>query len=421
MDTHIKKQTVDLDQRYRDVRTVTLIGGLVNFVLAVIKMVVGKVAFSHALFVDGIHSLSDLLSDLLVLFASKQANKHPDEDHPYGHARIETFFTVIFGFILIAVGVGILIDSIQQLEEEHTQQLPTIYALIVAVISIISKEVLFQYTIHFAHLLSSPILKANAWHHRSDVVSSIVVFIGVGGSMYGVPYLDIAAAVIVSMMIAKIGWDLVYESVNELVDKGLAQDELATIRELIENIPGIDKAHCIRTRQMGNQVLVDLHIQVASYLSVSEGHQISDAVRECLVVEIEKIYDVLVHVDPENDEQGSPSSALPLRHVILEDCTNRLAQIQQKSLTQGIELDDVLLGQLKQIIGSNNNESVVIHYMGGKIQIQIFFPFESLIGQTSIENIEKLQLLEKTINTQLEDAQDYIHSVSLGFLSYKAL
>ena len=200
MDT-IVETSLSLEQRYKQIRTVTLVGGLVNFILAIIKMVIGKMAFSHALFVDGIHSLSDLLSDLLVLYAAKQGSKSPDEDHPYGHARIETFFTVVFGFILISVGLGILIDAIHQLSDGITQHIPTTLALIVALISVISKEILFQYTLHYAKTLKSPILKANAWHHRSDAVSSIVVLVGVGGSMYGIPYLDIVAAIIVAMMI----------------------------------------------------------------------------------------------------------------------------------------------------------------------------------------------------------------------------
>ena len=207
-----------LDERYRVTHRVTIVGAVVNLLLAVSKVFFGLIGHSHALIVDGIHSLSDLLTDAMVVFAAKKGNQQPDEDHPYGHARIEIAFAAILGGILIAVGIGIVIDALDRLTSGEVV-IPDGMTLWVAFFSIAANEGLFHYTNINAKRINSSILKANAWHHRSDAISSIVVLIGIAGSMMGVPYLDSAAAVIVSMMIVKIGWEISKESVEQLVDK----------------------------------------------------------------------------------------------------------------------------------------------------------------------------------------------------------
>lgn len=392
--------------RYLKIRYVTLIGAVVNLFLAIIKMIVGYIGFSHALFVDGIHSLSDLLSDALVIYGSKQGDKNPDTDHPYGHARIETLVTVLFGFILLMVGLGIIIDSIGRVSLKGVTEIPGNLALVIALISVISKEVLYQYTVHYADTLKSALLKANAWHHRSDAISSVVVLVGVAGSIYGIAYLDIAAAVIVAMMIAKIGWDLIYKGINELVDKGLDTEELERIKSLIETIPGVSEMHMLRTRHMGSHALVDVHIQVTPHVSVSEGHRISDEVSRRLVDEIEVVSQVLVHIDPENDENFSSCNQLPLRDEVLSILIAYLQQSRQGVKQQQHDLLESIITLLQQ----NNSMDLVLHYSNGKITANIFLPFDQ------VKQLEEIQQLETILQYDIAKLK-IIGNIHFGFLS----
>jgi len=348
-------EELDLSERYRLTSKVTIVGAVVNFFLAVFKIIIGYLGHSHALIVDGIHSFSDLLSDAMVVIAAKKSTQSPDDDHPYGHARIETAFAAVLGGILIAVGVGIVIDALDRLTSGDIVT-PESMTMWVALLSVLSKEVLYRYTLIYANRLNSPILKANAWHHRSDAISSIVVVIGIVGSMSGIPYLDAAAAVIVSMMIAKIGWDIAKESMEQLVDKGLDPEKVKSISLHITEIPGVSQMHMLRTRQMGAEALLDVHIEVAPQLSVSEGHRISDEVSQQLTNGFPDIAQVLVHIDPENDENNSSCSHLPLREEILTDLNQHWHDIEQA----------------KQI------EEVTLHYLDGKVSVQIFMPLSVL-------------------------------------------
>jgi cation diffusion facilitator family transporter len=344
-----------LNERYKATTRVTVVGAIVNFVLAVFKIIIGTIGHSHALIVDGIHSFSDLLSDGLVVFAAKHGNRTPDDDHPYGHARIETAFAAVLGGILITVGVGIVIDALERLTsgEIVTPESITVW---VALLSVLSKEALYRYTMVYANRFNSSILKANAWHHRSDAVSSIVVLVGIVGSISGFPYLDAAAAVIVSMMVAKIGWEIAKESIEQLVDKGLDPDRVEVISDHIATIPGVRRMHMLRTRQMGAEALLDVHVEVAPQLSVSEGHRIGDEVSKELTREFSDISQVLIHIDPEDDEESSTSSDLPLRNEILSDLEQHLSPVVEP----------------KQI------EDVVFHYLDGRVRIQVILSLSIL-------------------------------------------
>ena len=335
------------DERYRITTKVTLIGAVVNFILSILKIFIGYIGHSHALVVDGIHSFSDLLSDAMVVVAAKKGSQSPDENHPYGHARIETAFAAVLGGILITVGVGIIIDALDRLASGELVT-PSSMTLWVALFSVLSKEGLYQYTLVYAKKLDSTILKANAWHHRSDAISSIVVLIGIGGSIYGIPNLEAVASVIVSVMISKIGWDIAKESIDQLVDKGLDPDKVESIKKRINDIPGVLHMHMLRTRQMGSEALLDVHIQVAPQLSVSEGHRISDEVSLKLINEFSDIAQVLVHIDVENDEHSSGSSHLPLRDEILKDLKPFCGQI----------------------------ENMTLHYLDGQLSIQVRLPYD---------------------------------------------
>jgi len=239
---------------------------------------------------------------------------------------------------------------------------PTAITLWVAGISVISKEVLFQYTLFIAKRVKSRLLIANAWHHRSDAISSIVVFAGIGGAMWGYPILDSVAAIIVALMICKIGWELGHQSFQELVDTGLDPEALQAIEKTILDIDGVNQLHMLRSRRMGLNALVDLHILVSPRLSVSEGHQISEAVEIALVNGFEEINDVTVHIDPEDDEHAENSCKhLPLRADIMAELKKHWVDVP---LTQEI-LDFTL------------------HYLDGKVDIELVFPLSIIQNDTN--------------------------------------
>ena len=305
-------------QRYKDTIRVTLIGSVVDLLLGVSKIFVGFTAQSQALIADGVHSLSDLVTDVAVLYAAKHSHQEADEDHPYGHGRIETVVTVGLGIALIGVAMGIMIDATQRLFDPNSLLSPGVLALVIASISVVAKEVIYQYTMVIARRYRSNMLKANAWHSRSDAISSIIVVIGIIGSMAGLAYLDAIAAIGVGIMIAKIGWDLAWSSLKELIDTGLEAERVEAIEKSILEVDGVDKLHILRTRQIGADALVDVHIQVDSHLSVSEAHYISEKVRSKLIAEIDEVIDVMVHIDPEDDEHIPEIEELPLRTEMLK-------------------------------------------------------------------------------------------------------
>ena len=208
--------------RNKAMRTTSIVGAIVNLILTIAKVVFGIIGQSHALIADGVHSLADLSTDLMVWFAAKYSNQPADKEHPYGHARIETAFTVGLGVVLIITAIGIVVDSAQRLLNPETLLQPTPIVLLIAAISIFANEGLYQYTIRVARQCNSGLLKANAWHHRSDALSSIVVLVGVAGSLLGFPYLDAFAALGVALMIGKIGLDQAWTSIRELVDTDIS-------------------------------------------------------------------------------------------------------------------------------------------------------------------------------------------------------
>jgi cation diffusion facilitator family transporter len=358
-------------QEHRDLRReasgkVAIVGALVNITLSIVKVVVGILGYSQALIVDGIHSLSDLMTDILVLFASRHAAHGPDENHPYGHGRFETAATLALGAFLVLIAGGIMWDSVERLMHSGEAQTPKTIALYAALFSIVANEVLYWYTISVARRIKSELLRANAWHHRSDAISSIVVLIGVGGAMLGHLWLDLAAALIVGFMVAKIGWDLGWGAMRELVDESLEEDKVEQIRNLITAIPGVRSLHMLRTRRQGHEAMADVHVQVSPWISVSEGHMISIAVEEQIKANIEEISDVTVHIDPEDDETAPTCKGLPLREDVLE-------KLQQAWKT------------LKCL---GREERILLHYLGGKIDLEVFFPLHCYI---SAENAEELQ------------------------------
>jgi cation diffusion facilitator family transporter len=362
-------------QRYRESRKVTVVGAGINAVLAVLKVVVGLFSHSHALITDGIHSFSDLASDAVVLYAAKHGSQDADEEHPYGHARIETAFTVALGLLLLLVALGISLDAGRRLLNPELLLRPEPLALFVAIASLLSKEALYHYTAHAAKRLRSPLLHANAWHHRTDALSSVVVLVGVAGAMFGVDDLDALASVGVALMIAKIGWDLGWNAIRELVDTGLAPERVARIQSYITQVDGVKGMHMLRTRRMGGSALVDVHIQVDSLLSVSEGHQIGEFVRAKLVREVEEVADVTVHIDSEDDDASILCNALPLRHEVIAQLHDRWRPLLDLTVIRNINL----------------------HYLSGRIDVELILPI------ALIENTEQAQHLVQSLREAIED------------------
>ncbi len=344
---------LSLKERYRHVRRVTLVGSAVDLMLGVSKIAGGWLSHSQALVADGVHSLSDLATDVLVLYAAKHAHAEADEDHPYGHARIETAATVGLGVTLIFVSIGIVYDSASALRHSEALLVPEAWAMALAAISVVSKEAVYHYSMRYARRLNSDLLRANAWHSRTDAISSVVVIIGVGGALLGFTYLDAVAALLVAVMIGKVGFDVARSSVSELIDTGLASDQLDEIRDTIQSVDGVDSLHLLRTRRMAGRVLVDVHLILSDpRVSVSEGHQISETVRSVLMGHLERIADVTVHIDPEDDEHAAPGKHLGLRDQVL----GRLQARWQH------------LPAARQI------RRVNLHYLNGKIHVEVELP-----------------------------------------------
>ncbi|AGA35270.1 Cobalt-zinc-cadmium resistance protein [Thioalkalivibrio nitratireducens DSM 14787] len=336
-------------QRYRATRFATLVAAMVNSALAVTQIVAGWLFQSQALIADGVHTLSDLVSDGVVLVAARKASASPDRDHPYGHGRIETLATVVVGVMLAVAALGIGWAAVQRLLAWEMVSGPAPAALAFAVLTLVAKEGLYQYTVRVARRIGSPLLHANAWHHRSDAISSLVVLVGIGGAVAGWPWLDAVAALVVAVFILHMAWRLVFKSAAELIDTALEPEQVATIRDAIACVPGVKSAHMLRTRKLGNEAAADVHIQVAPRISVSEGHQIADEVYRSVRASFPALRDVTVHVDPENDEEQVRSVGLPLRPEITE-CLRGAWEGEP-------ELASV--------------EQVGLHYLGGRVHVTV--------------------------------------------------
>ena len=364
-DLHLQRRL-----RGRETRKVALVSGLVNFFLSVVQIVVGLIANSAALVADGIHSVSDLFSDVLVWFAARHAAQAPDADHPYGHGRFETAATLGLGLLLSLVALGIVWNGIERLLDTG-RPIPGEIALVVAVIGIAAKESLYWYTIMVARRLNSEMLRANAWHHRSDALSSVVVLIGVGGAVLGFSYMDALAAIVVGLMVLKIGWDLGWGALSELVDTALDVQQVAEVKQLIETIDGVRSVHMLRTRRHGPEAGADVHVQVAPRLSVSEGHMISQAVEDRLKQQVDSMTDVTVHIDPEDDEDAPRCSGLPLR----------------------VEVEQALVERWRSVEGFTTPHEIRLHYLAGKVDAELVLPIESYVDQKATE-VLRVKLLD---------------------------
>ena len=333
----------------------------INVLLTTLQMGGGFLAHSQALMADGLHSLSDLFSDVLVLYANRHGNRHADAEHPYGHARMETAATLILGIFLAVLGVILLVTATMRLQHPGALQTVSPPALAIAILALAAKEGLFRYMLAVAKRVRSQMLVANAWHARSDAASSLVVVVGVAGNLLGYTFLDLVAAAVVGVMIAHMGGKLALEAMAELIDTGLKAEEVEAIRQTLLSVHGVRGLHELRTRKMADNALVDAHIMVDPKISVSEGHYIAESAR-LAVLKSHHVMDVMVHIDPEDDIQAKPSTHLPSRPALVAHLVRRLG-------------DAALSGN-----------RVVFHYLDGKVDAEIY-----LTDHQSVERAKTLQ------------------------------
>ncbi len=294
---HINEHDVSSPRNAEAAKRTTLVSVVVNIVLSALQIVTGWLSGSQALIADGIHSLSDLVSDFVVLFAGHHSKAEPDADHHYGHYRYENAATLVLGVLLVAVGVGMLWSAINKMIYPAALVQVSNIALWVALIALVAKEVLFRYMLAVAQRIRSKMLIANAWHARSDAASSLVVALGIGGSLLGYPLLDPIAALIVGLMVAKMGFGFAWNSLNDLMDRAADIEEIEKIRAAILATPGIEGLHDLRTRKTGDLIMLDVHLEIRGDITVAEGHDIAVNARKNVMANL-PVLDVMTHVDP---------------------------------------------------------------------------------------------------------------------------
>ena len=361
--------------RSKESQKVTLVGAFIDFILAVIKIVLGFIGQSGALIADGIHSFSDLITDWVTWYAAKLSGDAPDDDHPYGHERFETVATLGLSIFLAIVGTIIIFDGFGRFSNPNELKHES-WLIAAATLSILSKEGLYWYTVKVAKNVNSDLLRANAWHHRTDAFSSIVVVIGIIGAANGYFFFDSVAAILVGVLIIYIGWQLGFEATKELVDTSIDQEDIKALHLALSEIKGVKSVHTLRTRKVGHKKSADVHVQVNPFLSVSEGHIISVSVERVAKECIEELDDVTVHIDPENDEEkdDAPYKDLPERAKAL------------KIISQSLKLENI----------NYKIEKTQLHYLEGEILVDFYLSIDYLKNNTIEEIQSKLSLaLEK--------------------------
>ena len=284
-------------RNYREARNVTWIGAATNFFIGSLNILFGILGNSHVLVVDGVHSFSDLSTDFVVLVGIRAANRPFDESHPYGHGRIETMGTLILGVVLFGVGAWILVEILGRLQR-GVFLIPHAPTLFIAMLSVITKEALFRWTLKVGRKTGNSSVLANAWDHRSDAMSSLAALVGIAGARAGWPVLDPVAAVIVSLLVMAAGWKISRGAVMELVDTSVPSSVREQISRVAKETPGVLGHHALRTRRVGQDIFVDVHIEVDARSSVLQGHDVAKSMKEEIRKRIADVADVLVHMEP---------------------------------------------------------------------------------------------------------------------------
>ena len=294
-----------MEEREKHIRNITLWGALVNIVLTVAKLLAGIFGRSAAMVADGVHSLSDLLSDLVVLVFTHISSKDKDRKHAFGHGKFETMATLIVSMILIAVGYKLMINGVDRIVDIATGETlskPSYIALIAAIVSIVTKEILYQWTIKVGKKTNSTVVIANAWHHRSDALSSIGSLIGIGGAIilgHEWTMLDPIAACVISVVIAVTAIRIAIPSLAELLEASLPEDIENEIIKTASEVPGVSDIHELKTRRNGISFIIDAHIVVDPSMTIVEAHDIATNVEEALTAKFGKETQMNIHVEPD--------------------------------------------------------------------------------------------------------------------------
>lgn len=370
-DSHTDRSAADdqhpslLKQEERVASRVTIIGMVLDAILGVIKVVAGGLFHSQALLVDGIHSFTDVVSDLVVLVVMKLSRQAPDQGHPYGHQRIETMGTMILGSVLIAVGAALAWDNLLRVLEGKDLMVPGWPVLVAALVSILSKEWIYRYTRRAGESIRSDLIIANAWHSRTDAFSSVIVLLSTVGAMLGLVWLDAVAAVVIAVIVARIGWKFTWDSVQELVDTGLSPEQTDRLRTIACQTDGVRDVHELRSRRMGHDIFLDVHLVVRPEISVSEGHQIGMKVVAGMQQELDNLVDINFHIDAENDEKGTPTSgSLPSREEIRTTLDQHLPALPHQSRMR-------------------------LHYLKNHVHLEIFLESPDVLGGKTIQDINR--------------------------------
>ncbi len=355
--------------RTKEAIRVTLIGALINLLLAIGKFVAGVMGSSAAMIADAVHSLSDLITDAIVYLSTMIASKEADDDHPYGHGRAETIGGAVLGVALMLAGFFIVMEVVEKLMAGNLGA-PTWPALIGAIVSIISKEALYRYTAKVGTRINNGAIIANAWHHRTDAFSSIAALAGIGGAMMGFPLLDPLAAILVVFLVVKVGWEIARNAVGDLMDATLPEERLKEIHEALVSTGGARQYHDLRARKLGADVFVDVHLLVQPNISVSEAHNIAETARFNLK-EKANVADALVHIDVE------------------EDMDYELMLIDREKVEEKIKCET------RKIEGLNNISDVIIHYLRKKVCVEFNVDIDDDV--TIAEAKRKIALLRENL------------------------
>jgi cation diffusion facilitator family transporter len=278
-------------------------GILGNVALAAFKLTAGIIGKSGAMVSDAAHSLSDVVATLIAYIGVRLSRQEEDANHPYGHERLECVASLILSLILAGTGIGVGYSGIRKLFLVHeTPEIPTLLPLIAAVVSIVVKEGMFRYTMHYARKLDSSAFKADAWHHRSDAMSSVGAFAGIGLARLGFPIMDPIAGLVIAVLILKVAFDIFKDAIAKMLDTSVGKDFERSVRKFIEEQPDVRHIDVLRTRQFGNRIYVDLEIAVRRDMSLVEAHNIAENVHRNVEKEFPNVKHIMIHVNPEREK-----------------------------------------------------------------------------------------------------------------------
>ena len=300
-------------EEQRIIKKLSRVGIFGNVLLASFKLFAGLLGRSGAMVSDAVHSLSDVFATLIAYIGVRLSQQQEDAEHPYGHERIESVASLILGLILAATGVGIGYAGVQKLFfAPETLEVPTLLPLIAAVVSILVKEGMYWYTMYYAKRLNSPAFKADAWHHRSDALSSVGSFLGIGLAKLGLPFMDPVASLLICLFILKVAYDISRDALSQMLDTSCDYDTETGIRDFVAGQDGVSRVDLMHTRKFGNRVYVDLEIAVRGDIPLRDAHAIAERVHGAVEAAFPNVKHVMIHVNPleedapdkSNEEQG---------------------------------------------------------------------------------------------------------------------